>query len=63
MGQEARTGRIAIGKDESAAVLLNICHRVEHLKENVHEVDGILWRAFAIVNARHVCHVGVVRLV
>ena len=63
MGQQARTGRIAIGKDESAAVLLNICDRVEHLKENVHKVDGILWGTFAVVNARHVRHVGVVRLV
>lgn len=61
---EGITGRIAVGEDESTAILLgNLVHLVTCLDEEVDQLYRMSRRAVAVVNLRHVCYVTLVALV
>ena len=57
------TGRVTLSKDIPPTIQFDTTDAVQDLVKQVHELDRISRRASAIINARHVGHMAVVRLV
>lgn len=57
------TSRVPLSKNVFPSIKRDITNAVQNLKEQVHKLNRIPRRACAIVNARHVGYVAVIRQV
>ena len=58
--EEWHTSWVAMSEDELSTIQFDFVNAVQDLKEQMHELDWIPWRACSVVDVRHVGHMAVV---